>query len=94
LRERVAARPTIKQHLTAIRVLFDWLTLDDVERITIQRLPGSLLSPCVHMDRVEARRLVKSVIKNKAERAAVGPIHSSCRTYVDLLFSRYSKAGL
>jgi len=35
LRERVAARPTIKQHLAAIRVLFDWLTLDEVERITI-----------------------------------------------------------
>jgi hypothetical protein len=46
------------------------------------------------MDRVEARRLVKSVIKNKAERAAVGPIHSSCRIYVDLLFSRYSSGAV
>jgi site-specific recombinase XerD len=30
VRERVAAKPTIKQHLAAIRMLFDWLVVGQV----------------------------------------------------------------
>jgi site-specific recombinase XerC len=30
IKERTAARPTVKQHLAAIRMLFDWLVVGQV----------------------------------------------------------------
>jgi hypothetical protein len=34
VRQRAAARPTVKQHLAAIRMLFDWLIVGQVSRST------------------------------------------------------------
>jgi site-specific recombinase XerD len=66
VRERVAARPTVKQHLAAIRMLFDWLIVGQVLAINpahAVRGPKHVIkrgkTPVLSED--QARRLLESI---------------------------------
>ena len=56
VRERAAARPTVKQHLAAIRMLFDWLIVGQVLAINpAQPCAGRSMSSSAARRRCSAR---------------------------------------
>ncbi len=77
IRERAAARPTVKQHLAAIRMLFDWLVVGQVLAINpahAVRGPKHVVkrgkTPVLSED--QARRLLASIKVTKTVKAEDG----------------------
>ncbi len=77
IRERAAARPTVKQHLAAIRMLFDWLVVGQVPAINpahAVRGPKHVVkrgkTPVLSED--QARRLLASIKVTKTVKAEDG----------------------
>jgi site-specific recombinase XerD len=79
VKERAAARPTVKQHLAAVRMLFDWLVVGQILAINpahAVRGPKHVVkrgkTPVLSED--QARRLLASIKVTKTVKAADGSL--------------------